>query len=209
MKTVIIATFLLIAQITLLPLAQATVLTFDDITNIGWSEINNGYGGLNWYQFGVLPNTFWPSSGYENGTVSGEYVAFNNIEASGFQDHYVRVSGPKFDFNGAYLTSAWRHDLNLQIRGYLDGSLLYDTTKTLDIIKPTWFDFNFSGIDQLEFLAWGGTEAGIIQNGGPFFAMDNFTFNEPIPTPEPSTVLLLGSGLVGIICLKRKNSLTN
>ena len=38
------------------------------------------------------------------------------------------------------------------------------------------------------------------------FGMDNFYINEPAPppVPEPSTIVLLGSGLVGLVTLIRR-----
>lgn len=44
------------------------------------------------------------------------------------------------------------------------------------------------------------------QNGNPIdvVAMDDFIYGEPVATPEPTTLLLLGSGLVGIAAKVRK-----
>jgi hypothetical protein len=54
-----------------------TVITFDDLPS--YSQISNGYAGLNWNNFYVLntPDYGLNPSGYQNGTVSVPNVAFN------------------------------------------------------------------------------------------------------------------------------------
>jgi len=86
-----------------LPLANADVLTFDDIiTGVTIGTVPNGYGGFNWNQLKVIHKNYWPDSGYNRGTVSGEYAAWSHIAAT------VSDSGT-FNFVGAYFTSAWEN----------------------------------------------------------------------------------------------------
>ena len=63
--------------------ANATVLTFDDLAPLTTSPgtIANGYGGLNWTDMGYLNSSQYSeaTSGYVGGTVSGDYVAFNEF----------------------------------------------------------------------------------------------------------------------------------
>lgn len=49
-----------------------------------------------------------------------------------------------FDFNGA-----WNDGLNVNVRGYAAGSLIYDTTVVTSAMNPTWFRF---------VLTWSVTE---------------------------------------------------
>jgi hypothetical protein len=179
---------------------QADVLTFDDITPPSSTVPNGyGYGGLHWtnisYANGSQEEIL---SGYYVGRVSGDYVAYNG---NGTQA-YVFVNSNSFDFIGAYLTGAWNDGLQINVSGSSNGVLVGDTTVTASAYSPTWFQFNYYGIDELVFSSFGGTDV-YPAGEGTHFVMDNFTFNVT-SVPEPSTLLLLGSGLVGLLGFRRK-----
>ena len=70
-------------------------------------------------------------------------------------------------------------------------------------LNKTWFDFNFCGVNELEFSSSGGTNAGLGWKG-EHFAMDNFTFTELAQVPVPSSLILLSSGLIGVAVFRRK-----
>jgi hypothetical protein len=167
-----------------------TVLTFDDIgTPTNGESIPDGYGGLHWSEFGYQ-SCSRNSGGYNNGCVSGDYIAYN----FGGDPAKVVADG-SFDFIGAYLTAAWRIGLNITVEGYRDGMLVHSQTVVVDYYGPTWFGFNFMNIDKVRFNSYGGTEAPGLSGDGTHFVMDNFTI------PEPTTILLLG---LGGILLRRK-----
>ena len=184
-------------------ICQGYVLTFDDISDLSDNSypIPDGYGGFNWEDFYYMnAPSVWPDSGYDNGIVSGDYVAF---PSKFYEPGTGRITGNLFTFNGAYLTAAWRDGLSVQFDGYLNDVLLYSTTVVVDTTGPTWFDFDYIGIDELAFSAYGG-----IQNPnypfqeGTHFAMDNFTY-----IPEPGIILFFGLGSL-LIRIKR-NKKTN
>jgi hypothetical protein len=171
--------------------ASATILTFDDVNGANpttWdNEIYDGYGGLNWNDVYVLHQDLYPNSGYDLGVVSGEWVAYN------VWDHIGTVDGTLFTFNGAYFTSAWDSDNTITAEGFLNGQSLFSASFHINNQAPTWLDFNFTGIDSLT-----------LNSSGYHFAMDNFTFNETAPVPEPATMLLIGTGLAGLIGARRR-----
>ena len=182
------------------PLLRGDVLDFDDVLAEN-GYIPNGYGGFGWANFGVVCGDCVPGSGFDTGTVSGDNVAFNAwAEPASITNSNI------FDFDGAYLTAAWRNGLNITVAGYENDSLLYSTTVVVDTTGPAWFDFNYVGIDRLEFDSFGGKDV-FLYSSGEHFAMDDFEFtpSTPISNPSPGALLLgsIGAGLVGWLRKRR------
>jgi hypothetical protein len=99
-----------------------------------------------------------------------------------------------FNFLSAYLTGAWKSNLNIEVQGFSGTNLLYDTTVVASATTPTLFTFNYTNIDRLYFNAFGGQSAGFVGPVNPsIFVMDDFTFEF---IPEPSSLLLTGFGVV-------------
>lgn len=184
--------------------SYANVLTFDDIGGISgvgdycyvncFATIPNTYGGFTWDNMYYYYNNI-PNSGYGYGIVSGTFAAFN-----GSGTMAVTSGGSLFNFTGAYLTGAWNDGLNVNVKGYTGGVLMYDQTVVASAIAPSWFQFNYSGVDKLEFSSYGGTN---YWSGGygTQFVMDNFTYSA---VPVPAAAWLFGSGLMGLIGFSRK-----
>ena len=180
----------------------ATVLTFDDVTAASRAVIPNGYGGFDWDNLHALDPVArgYDPSGYVNGIVSPTYVAANpNADPAG-----LWVATPeRFDFSGAYLTGAWNDGLSVRVQGYRDGTPVYDETVVTSAYAPTWFQFDFLDVDRLHFTSFGGVDVGF-GGYGEHFAMDNFTFNEPIPEPLTVAGLALSLGALGTYLRRRK-----
>ena len=179
-------------------LVDAEVITFDDLPpltdNLGNVPVE--YGALKWLSFGYLnAPAGWTDTGCEYGLVSGDYVSYNRLG----NDATVYVDEDTFDFVGTYLTGAWRDGLFISVTGSLDNVVTDTLTVQVDSTSPTWFDFNYTGIDELVFSSYGGVVAGYEQGGevhtGNQFIMDNFTY-----VPEPSIMALVA---VGALFLRR------
>lgn len=201
--------------------AQAVTLTFDDLTTGTGSSMssnpaessppyvydieNSNYGGFTWGSIYLIwyqwIDAEHPVSGYENGVVSGEYIAWKNDNFAGTLSSNFGL----FDFNSVYLTAAWTNDLHVTVEGYsggLDGTLLYSNTVIVDTTGPTLFQFDYKSIDALKFITFGGTNAGL-GGGGDQVVIDNLSYN---PMPVPAAAWLFSSGLTGLIGVTRRKA---
>ncbi len=179
---------------------KAVVLNFDDISSFG--IVPNGYGGLNWDNFFTndISHWQWESCGFTSGVVSWPNEAFNS---SGFPASIS--SNTPFTFYDVYFTAATNNGLNIEVQGYRNNVLVYDTNQTFNTDHPTLTSFNYQNIDRLTFIPSGGTPVATHEgNSRTWFVADNFNYEFSQPVPEPATMLLLSSGLVGLVGFGRK-----
>ena len=191
---------LAISALLLSPWATATanVITFEDVPGALLGQtlgtIPDGYKGFAWSSFGFMDGAALnPGSGYEFGTVSGSYIAFNE-----FAD-VATVNDSLFTFEEVWLTAAWNDGLSITIEGLQLGNTLFSTTVQVDHFFPVLFQFDWIGINELQFTSSGGINAGL-GGSGAHFAMDDFTFT---PLPEPPAAPLAGVGLLLLAALRR------
>ena len=156
-------------------LAQPTLVTFDDLAG---STIPVGYNGLNWVNFGCLDGINYSGnpSGYQAGVVSPNNVIYNH----GANPASIANPAP-FNFISACLTAAWNDNLQVEVKGYTNGTLIYDNTYTLSAAAPTLIQFNYSGVNEVDFNSFGGTRHPGYSSSGKQFVMDNVTVSNATP----------------------------
>jgi hypothetical protein len=181
--------------------AQTEILTFDDLPNPGNGgddPIPGSYGGLLWQNFYYLNGSTIPNSGYANGIVSPSNVVFN----TGGLPALVRDGA--FNLNSAYLTGAWNNGLQVEVQGFVGNTLTYDRTYTVNETSPTLVNFNYTGVDEVNFISSGGTPVPGIGGSGVQFVMDNLSITL---VPEPSAFALIGLASILLIfrCLPHRS----
>ncbi len=182
--------------------AQTEILTFDDLSWSGYvyEQIPNGYGGLQWNNFFVLNTAQELSSfgrnGEVNGVVSPPNVAFNGGGAAAF------ISDGSFNLNSAYLMAAWNDGLQVEVQGFVGDTLTFDNTYTVGTQGSTLINFNYVGVDEVNFISSGGVPHGFGFGAGTQFGMDNLSITL---VPEPSTFALVGLTVIFLTlrCLLR------
>jgi hypothetical protein len=162
----------------------ATVLTFDDLQpepppGNGWVRISNGYGGLQWDNFGVLDGSVQQAtSAYRIGMVSPRNVAFN---LSGNPASVSRSTG--FTLHSAYVTGPFAV-VHLRVQGLVGTAVTYDNTYTISNPAPALISFNYVGVDRVIFVT---------SPDSPF-ALDNLTVTVPPPEAGCTFVISPHSG---------------
>lgn len=196
---------LLLGLLSLLALAcpdkclLADVLTFDSLT-AGGVAVPNGYGGLNWSNFGVL-NGAATGVGYANGVVSPNNIVYNYSGLSAA----TMDNGGTFTLISAYFTAAWRDGMQITVSGY-NGALLVGSDQFIvNTSGPVLETFNFAGITTIDFSTSGGTihpGYNLADTNGEQLVMDNFSYS----TPEPGGLALAAVGTVGLFLAARRRN---
>jgi len=181
-------------------MAQAQTLDFED-AQLGF--LPNGYGGFNWSNFVAYNTADLFNGGYDTGAVSGDQAIYNAFGNSA-SVLGVGTSNP-FSLSSAWVTAAWNEGMQLQVRGFLNGTVQY--TQAFDVFydQAVQLAFNTALVDQVEFSAVGGTDASQTDSGsGTQMAFDDMAFNV-VEVPEPGLIILLSSGLLGLGIARRRN----
>ncbi len=184
-----------------------SAVTFDDFTNsTAGAAIPAGYGNLTWLNFNHLDavNTTSRPSGYQVGMISSNNVAFNS-----YGQPASLTSTGLFSFISAYLTAAWNDGLQLRVEGYNGGQLIYSNSYSLNATARTFIQFNYLGVQEVDFISWGGTLHPGYNHSEPAeqFVLDNAVIStqlQPLwlpalqmPTSDGSTIMLSWNAAAG------------
>lgn len=188
--------------------AQANVITFDDITS-GITNVNvpNNYAGFNWLNQTqtLYDGRFMEVFGNNYSAPSANYAIFNKYGTREISIAFNEV----INFSGAYF-SGWGINNKLAkdgttatsvtVLGYQGESLVDSRSMNLTTNQYDWLSANLLGIDRL-----------VIQSSSDrtWWLMDDFSYDTPIndataAVPEPTTLLLLGTGLIGIASIRKR-----
>jgi hypothetical protein len=200
--------------------ASATTLNFDSIAtpncgNVPQDLIPGGYGGFTWdVNLGVECDAdYMGGSGNSYGAPSAANAIYNLFATT--SEMISRVS--QFEFDGAMVSGWTLDDLvdlaggttapSVTVRGFLGG--LGGTlvgTQTLSLAGA-------DGSGAPGYLAISGIAGSIdtlqISSASNFWLMDDFQYRDsanlaPPQVPEPTTLVLLGSGVVGLLARRRR-----
>jgi hypothetical protein len=172
-------------------------------THFSFQITNNIGGSADWLVFNIqTKNTVFGGN-----SVSVEFDIFNN----GFRDHndgnhiglnlnhnfFSNVVQPvTTPFNNEEIWHAWID---------YDGAYL-NISSSMNIAKPI-DPFISYGLDVASLLGTSDVYLGSHAASGAYgadFSVLNWTFNSPEPIPEPPTILLLCSGLVGLFRFRKR-----
>lgn len=206
-KTISITSILAFSIFSFLQAQGQVILNFEGVT-----PDPNTFGGYT--SFANLDGQQYAESGFvvtasstfggnpDNGGLRtpesfGASVDDTNFLFSNNNTYTVQLTGGGvFDFNDVQMFNPEANgDIILTFNGYVDGTLIDSTTFTASAGMSTSApEAGFTGVDTLTIS---------VPSVGSGFALDNLRLT-PSPTPEPTTSVLLGCGLLGLLLLRKR-----
>lgn len=161
------------------------------LTPSGGNPFANGYQGLNYNNIRSA----------RTATDFGNCLATNSGEPG--TASISAVTGTAFSFRSAQFASTFKNPFTLTVTGTLAGNNVF--TQMISLADGNLVNFtssNFGAVDQVAFT-------GTVDNVNSL-NLDNFAFAPAAvtTTPEPSSMALLGTGLIGLVPMfrRKKNS---
>ena len=192
--------------------ASAVLLDFEDVTIINPLRTDfstsSGFNFTNYAPVRTDGVNFSASTETSIHAISGLNYTFD-LNRSGDNVLYTRNAygflmthgGGLFSLTDAYIMSATSSNQHIIVDGYVGGTggtKLYTTDITLDnVVANSHRTFNWSDIDTVVF----SPQTALDGNAG-FVVVDDIGAT----VPEPSSLILLGVGLVGAYFIKRKKA---
>ncbi len=175
--------------------AMATIFTLDTYT----VNFNDSDPGLVLYVHDIFPEP------YSADLIVGNSYDFN-LFTVGTNEHYVNLFEDTVakDISVNFAFSA-PDDVNETISGESDGHwrLFRDDYGTVEWNNPATFTFGNGG---LFTIALSDVEFGTPGSATVVATLDFVSDSTPAPVPEPATMLLFGTGLLGLVGYSRKRA---
>ena len=179
--------------------AQATIITFDEAPAAsGVAYAGTAAAAFSLTNFGTVGGNSKgnPGNWGLEGTNGSQFLGFNSSysETVTFASSATNVSADFSRSNGSSSET-------IQFNAY-DGNILVDSVSVALGAINNWTTLSVSSAD-ITSVTWTGT-------GSSFhpYGVDNFNFVTSAAVPEPTSVALLGLGILGFVASRRKSAIS-
>lgn len=171
--------------------AHATVVNFDDLP--GSALVPSPYGGINWDDnwsyYGAPQDPYNPQS--QPNRIYSNYQKFAGGAPADIPFYFPTAAV----FAGAYV-SGLGSETTVTFGLYYLGTLVASTSPFIPSNVATFVGSGYGGL----------VDKVVVSGDAGYYVLDDVTYDAAAPVPEPGTLLLLGSGLAGLVVRRRRAS---